>query len=113
MESNRNNNTKSKLPSLDHFLLSDAQLIYEPAEDTFLLCDAIQSDIFLIKNTIATCTSPVVLEIGCGSGCVITFISNLLQSEGINYAISYATDINPHAVKFAKKTAILNNVCQQ
>lgn len=50
----------SLFPNLDHFTLADAERVYEPSEDTFLLCDAIESDIAVLKQLNPT----VVLEIG-------------------------------------------------
>lgn len=145
------------LPNLDHFTMDDYINVYEPSEDTYLLCDAIENDreniVSLAKSqgllksslnadNIFKCTNNdltinkidniniddsvinkdysaldidfdkgkfTVLEIGSGSGCVISFISLLLQSEGINYR-SLASDINPFAVNATLRTAEANNV---
>lgn len=96
---------RAVLPTLDHFLLSDFEHIYEPSDDTFLLCDAIEQDRELIRSSKPSC----VLEIGCGSGCVITFLSMLLRDENI-LSVNFATDINPHAVESCLRTAKENNV---
>lgn len=32
------------LPNLDQFVMQDAENVYEPSDDTFLLCDAINLD---------------------------------------------------------------------
>jgi methylase of polypeptide subunit release factors len=39
-----------------------------------------------------------ILEVGSGSGCVITYISSLLHHAGISHC-AFATDINPAAVQ--------------
>ena len=82
--------------------------MYEPSDDTFLLCDALEND----RSRIATADPKIVLEVGCGSGCVITFLSQLLQEEGIA-ATSFATDINPRAALATKRTAAANSVSYQ
>lgn len=49
------------LPSLDHFKYSDYDSFYEPAEDTYLLLDALAKD-----TTLLTSSSPckVCVELG-------------------------------------------------
>ncbi|MCX6679093.1 MAG: class I SAM-dependent methyltransferase [Methanothrix sp.] len=64
--------------------------VYQPAEDTYLLLRAAQSE--ARPETLA-------LEIGCGSG----FIS---QELGPKVARLLATDINPHAVRAARARGI-------
>ena len=59
--------------------------VYEPAEDSFLLVDALLEN---IQN------GDRILEVGCGSGIVSVFASNIASSV-------VATDLNPHAVKCA------------
>ncbi len=97
---------KAILPSLDHFLMHDFEHIYEPSDDTFLLCDALENDRSIIKLLNPT----NVLEIGCGSGCVITFLSKLLKNEGVQ-SNNFATDINPYAIASCIRTAEANDVC--
>jgi methylase of polypeptide subunit release factors len=148
------------LPKLDHLTMNDYINVYEPSEDTYLLCDAIENDRSFIVNlaksqgvsinplttdNVFKCTNNenvdiivdkinnvdldnhttnkdakavdmdvnngkfTVLEIGSGSGCVISFISLLLQNEGINFR-SLATDINPFAVSATLRTAEENDV---
>jgi release factor glutamine methyltransferase len=99
------NSKKAILPSLDHFLMQDFEHIYEPSDDTFLLCDALENDRSVIKLS----DPSNVLEIGCGSGCVITFLSKLLNDEGIK-SNNFATDINPYAIASCKRTAEANHV---
>jgi release factor glutamine methyltransferase len=95
----------AKLPSLDHLTLEDYDCVYEPSDDTFLLCDALEND----REMMSEIQPGVVLEVGCGSGCVITFLSMLLLEQGIP-ALSLATDINPKAAAVTLRTAKANNV---
>lgn len=95
------------LPSLDHFSLADYGFFYEPSDDTFLLCDAIQTDRLVIGSR-----GPLIaLEVGSGSGCVITFLTKMLMGDGI-IVQSMATDLNPHATLATARTAAANNVRQ-
>jgi release factor glutamine methyltransferase len=64
--------------------------VYQPAEDTYLLLRAAQSE---------ARPGDLALEIGCGSG----FISKEL---GPKVARLLATDINPHAVRAARARGI-------
>lgn len=78
------------------------QNVYEPAEDTFLLIDALELDLpeLLSKKSL------ICLEIGPGSGIVISAVAKYL-----NYSNGYfAVDINPHACIATKKTSLANLV---
>ncbi len=97
--------TTAELPNLDHFRMADAAKVYEPAEDTYLLCDAICQEREFLYNM----KPRYVLEIGSGSGCVVTYASQLLRDGGI-HAVSMATDINPDALLVTQRTASHNNV---
>jgi release factor glutamine methyltransferase len=68
----------------------DYEEVYQPAEDTYLLLRAAQSE---------ARPGDLALEIGCGSG----FLS---QELGPKVARLIATDINPHAVRAAKARGI-------
>jgi len=66
--------------------------VYEPAEDTFLLAENLQ-----------TTEEDIVLDVGTGCG-----IFAIISAEKAKQVV--AIDINPHAVKCAKRNAKINNV---
>ncbi|RYY84470.1 hypothetical protein EON63_09175 [archaeon] len=100
------------LPSLDHLSYQDEALLYIPAEDTYLLCDALLQE----EGALKALNPKIVLEIGCGSGCVITYLCQLLikasqdQSGDTQPFAAYATDINPIALERSMETATRNHV---
>lgn len=51
---------KAVLPSLSHTVLSDWDYVYEPSDDTFLLCDALLAE----KEYFLDLGVRVVVEIG-------------------------------------------------
>ncbi|XP_060626447.2 methyltransferase N6AMT1 [Anolis sagrei] len=76
--------------------------VYEPAEDTFLLLDALEGDAAELQSGgISIC-----LEVGCGSGVVSTFVASVIGSK----ALYLCTDINPLAALCTLETALCNNV---
>lgn len=93
------------LPCLDHITLDVAAKVYEPAEDTYLLCDALLCDL----EDILSRRPQIILEVGCGSGCVITYLSTLLAQSKVVYR-ALATDINPIALETTRQTAEANQV---
>jgi release factor glutamine methyltransferase len=95
---------QAKLPSLDHLLMEDYDQVYEPSEDTYLMCDALKADETLLKS-IVTSSTDIILEIGSGSGCNITYLTTLLNHQ----CKSIATDINPNAISVTNRTAIANS----
>jgi release factor glutamine methyltransferase len=93
---------KAKLPKLS---AEDYSRVYEPSDDTFLLCDALEQDRALLQLQ-----GPLVaLEIGSGSGCVITFLALLLRAGNV-HTHCMATDINPDAAHMTQATAQDNGV---
>ncbi|KAK7390130.1 hypothetical protein VNO78_25429 [Psophocarpus tetragonolobus] len=80
-------------------LVSSHQEVYEPCDDSFALVDALLAD----RHSMLEHHPRLCMEIGCGSGYVITSLALILGQEGngINYI---ATDINPHAVSVTRET---------
>ncbi|NXI70552.1 HEMK2 methyltransferase, partial [Anseranas semipalmata] len=76
--------------------------VYEPAEDTFLLLDALERDEAQLRQA----GIDICLEIGSGSGVVSTFVASIIGSS----ALYICTDINPMAAYCTLETALLNNV---
>ncbi|KAJ6800784.1 hemK methyltransferase family member 2 [Iris pallida] len=73
--------------------------VYEPCDDSFALVDALLADrVHLVDHQPLLC-----MEIGCGSGYVITSLAIMLGLEtcGTQY---FTTDINPHAVETTRRT---------
>ena len=85
--------TRLQIATLPRVELSSAELnaVYEPSDDTFLLIDALHAD----KDRLQDSSAPPALcvEIGCGSGVVITSLSCLLPDSRC-----MALDINPTAL---------------
>ncbi|KAG9439371.1 hypothetical protein H6P81_019536 [Aristolochia fimbriata] len=101
VEGCRNPQVRSKISSriAQIRLVSGHPEVYEPCDDSFALVDALLADrANLIDHQPNMC-----LEIGSGSGYVITSLAIMLGSEcpGTHY---FATDINPHAVEVTCKT---------
>ncbi|CAL0324576.1 unnamed protein product [Lupinus luteus] len=80
-------------------LVSSHEEVYEPCDDSFALVDALLAD----RTNLLEHRPKLCMEIGCGSGYVITSLALTLGQEGCvsNYI---ATDINPHAVKVTSET---------
>ncbi len=99
---------QATLPNMDHFSYKDGQNVYEPAEDTYLLCDGILND----KEFLFELNPEIIVEVGSGSGCVIVFttmLMNSLMKDGCIHK-SFALDINPKALEMTQQTAAANNV---
>lgn len=84
--------------------------VYDPAEDTFALMDALEDD----ANALKTLGVQLCVEIGyaslsnpsTGSGCVSTFVSQILGSS----AAYVCTDINYKAALCTIETGERNHV---
>lgn len=91
---------------LSHLTYTDYEHVYEPAEDTFLLMDALIKDkIFLRILKPVYC-----VEVGCGTGSVSAVLQKLLCSIGSPTPYFLLTDINPQAAKVAYTTCLQNNM---
>ncbi|GMR38332.1 hypothetical protein PMAYCL1PPCAC_08527 [Pristionchus mayeri] len=92
------------LPTPD-YRLTDKQKesVYDPAEDSFLLMDAIEKDLEAIKSI----NPRIAMEIGVGSGVISTFLAKALPSLSL---LSLGTDVNADACEAAKTTAEMNGV---
>ncbi|KAI9144669.1 N(6)-adenine-specific DNA methyltransferase 1 [Paraphysoderma sedebokerense] len=90
-------------PDLSHFSSKDYDNVYEPAEDTFLFLDAIESELDILRKL----KPRIVLEIGSGSGTVSTFVALHLGKAEAMYLCS---DINSDATTATSRTAQKNNV---
>ncbi|EKM60785.1 uncharacterized protein PHACADRAFT_155889 [Phanerochaete carnosa HHB-10118-sp] len=87
-------------PDLSHLTTADYEHVYKPAEDTFILLDALEQDADELRET-----KPLVcLEIGSGSGCVSSFVGAILGHS----CLYLSTDINPHAASCTLRTARQN-----
>uniref|UniRef100_A0A2I2YRN2 Methyltransferase HEMK2 n=1 Tax=Gorilla gorilla gorilla TaxID=9595 RepID=A0A2I2YRN2_GORGO len=74
--------------------------VYEPAEDTFLLLDALQVAAAELAGV------EICLEIGAGSGVVSAFLASMIGPQ----ALYMCTDVNPEAAACTLKTARCNKV---
>lgn len=80
-------------------LVSSHPEVYEPCDDSFALVDALLADrANLLEHQPSIC-----MEVGCGSGYVITSLAIMLGQEGDGHHY-IATDINPHAVSVTRQT---------
>ena len=90
-------------PDLSHLLSSDYEHVYEPAEDSYLMMDALHSERLFLHSRF---THPVCVEVGSGSGVLLAYLSRLLTRRGVYWA----TDINPRAAAATRRTMAANKV---
>lgn len=86
-------------PYLTHISSDDFKYVYEPAEDSFLLLDALEADLPKLQ----TDKPSICTEIGSGSGVIITAVAKALPDTAC-----FAIDINPRACDVTKRTALKN-----
>jgi release factor glutamine methyltransferase len=90
-------------PNLSHLSSRDFEGVYEPAEDTFLLMDALAAEVPRLRAVRGA--APLVLEVGSGSGAVSAFASLLLRP-----CFNLAVDVNPLAARATQATFRANGV---
>jgi len=82
--------------------------VYEPAEDSFLLLDTLSSvseKAFLTKRFNLKEPSPLIVEVGIGSGVVLAFVTAWSQTIfGRRDVLALGTDLNSFACHASKTT---------
>ncbi|KAJ0009370.1 hypothetical protein NQD34_001072 [Periophthalmus magnuspinnatus] len=92
-------------PFYSHTGRGEFSEVYEPAEDSFLLIDALEKDAEMLKER----SPSVCLEVGSGSGVVSAFLASVLGPA----ALYICTDVNTAAAKCTAKTSSCNNISLQ
>lgn len=97
------NQNEMMLPTPDYSHLKHFKNVYDPSEDTFLLIDALELDLGLIRDL----SPEIAIEIGSGSGVVVNFIAKHLKPKETPFFI--ATDINREACLATRQASTLNS----
>jgi release factor glutamine methyltransferase len=90
-------------PDLSFATSKDFEHVYEPDSDSWLLMDSLSADL----PEIQAASPHICLEIGVGSGAVLTHLAQLL---GPNKCAYFGVDINPKATQLARRTGVHNGV---
>lgn len=86
------------LPKADISRTTWESEVYPPSDDSFALVDALEAYLLNRKSKCSLC-----LEVGCGSGYVITSFLLMVKSLGLKPQ-AVATDINPAAAECTLQT---------
>ncbi|KAM4710829.1 methyltransferase N6AMT1-like isoform 1-T3 [Anableps anableps] len=92
-------------PVYSHAGRGSFQDVYEPAEDSFLLIDALEKD----AERLLQMSPCVCLEVGGGSGVVSAFLASVVGPS----ALYLCSDVNPAAAQCTARTASCNRVSLQ
>lgn len=95
--------------------------MYEPAEDTFLILDALQLDLEktvcdrlrCADSSSSKCGPLLIVELGSGAGIIATAVAKALSLSDAPFAVGthcVAVDSNPAACIVTAQTCKLNNV---
>lgn len=103
-------------PSTNHV---DFDKIYEPSEDSYLLLDTLSSasEADFLTNRFGdshnrTNTTPLILEVGTGSGVVLAFVAAHVRAIfGRPDVLTIGTDVNVFACQAARRT--VSKACAQ
>lgn len=88
------------------YVKCDFNKVYEPAEDSFLLLDSLETDLSFLAERFDKKLA-LVSEIGPGSGIITTFmVQNGIPNK--NGSIYTALDVNPWALDATEETLELN-----
>ncbi|RLL99581.1 hypothetical protein CFD26_102912 [Aspergillus turcosus] len=97
-------------PSTDHVSFDT---IYEPSEDSYLFLDTLSSRSesewlsSRFNNTSASSTTPLVVEVGTGSGVVLAFVAaNSHEIFGRRDILTLGTDVNRNACLATRATVL-------
>lgn len=97
-------------PSTSHLTFTH---IYEPAEDSYLLLDTLSSpseSAFLHAHFPKTSPSPLIVEVGSGSGIVLAFLTaNAKAIFGRSDVYTLTTDVSKYACAATAQTVLLES----
>eukprot|EP00483_Globobulimina_turgida_P000569 UN00569 len=114
---------KSKCPNVDMSHITQHEfdnIVYEPSSDSYLLMDCIENDGKLLNEIFKSKTlnsTIAILEIGSGSGIVLTHTYNVIKvycaecikNRKLNISL-FALDINFDALQITKNTMFNNGI---